>query len=67
VLAPLKLSASQVGDYSDKLLFPFAPSVGIGWHHGQWTIDAALYPRLIMSAQRKKPVIGLDITLSKSF
>jgi len=67
LLAPLKLSADTVSDYRDSLLFPVAPSFGIGWHRGNLSVDAALYAQLIMSAQRKAVVPGIDLSISHHF
>jgi len=65
--APLKIEADKVSDYSEKLPFPIAPSVGVGWKDGDITIDAALYVQLVMSAQREKILPGLDISISSQF
>jgi len=67
LLAPLKLKTNQVADYSDSLLFPVAPSFGLGWRKGNLNVDLALYTQLIMSAQREALVPGLDISITHKF
>ena len=67
LLAPLKLEVAKVSNVKDKLLFPVAPSIGIGWNNKTYSIDAALYTQIVMSAVRKKGVFGLDISLTSKF
>jgi hypothetical protein len=67
LLAPLKLKMSGVSDIGKKLIFPVAPSLGVGWENEHFTLDASLYMQLLMSAQRNKPVPGLDISLAYKF
>lgn len=66
-LSPLKLSTGKSTNYTDRLLYPIAPSIGIGWRNDYFSIDAALYPQLILSAQRKEAVVGLDVSITSHF
>ncbi|WP_157819221.1 hypothetical protein [Mariprofundus aestuarium] len=67
LLAPLKIKMGNVSDLSKKAIFPVAPSLGIGWENESIAVDAALYMQLLMSAQRNRPVPGLDISLTSKF
>lgn len=67
MLAPLRVEMGNGSGLTDRFLFPVAPSLGIGWKNEYITLDAALYMQLLMSAQRNRPVPGLDVTLIYRF
>lgn len=62
-LVPLKVSSSDTREL--KLPAPLAPTLGLGWRHGVWALDAALYahPLMSMHAGRARPAAELSLGL----
>jgi hypothetical protein len=62
---PLRIFSSASGTL--KTPFPFAPSLGIGWRHGPWRVDAALYAHAVMSMHKDQPRAAADVSLGLAF
>lgn len=67
MIAPVTLQASEIGDYRRKLPFPVMPTIGMGWNGQFVNVDAALYTQPVMSAQRNKAYLAVDISVTAKF
>ncbi len=62
---PLAISASN--GLSPKLLIPFAPTAGIGWHQDGFSADLAVYAHPLVSMSLGYPKISSDLTIGYRF
>jgi hypothetical protein len=67
LIVPLRLKTDRIVDYRNKLPFPVAPTIGIGWSNKYFNLDVAVYGQPLMSAQRKRPYPAIDVSLTQKF
>lgn len=64
-VAPLRIFSTESGTL--KAPFPLGPTIGVGWQHGPWRLDLALYAHAVMSMHKDKPHAAGDLSLSAVF
>jgi hypothetical protein len=64
-VAPLRIFSTESG--SLKAPFPFGPTLGVGWQHGPWQLDMAVYAHAVMSMHKDRAHPAADLSLSVAF
>jgi len=62
---PVRMRSTLAPDIA--LPFPFAPTLGLGWHRPRWQLDVAVYVHPLMSAYRNRPVTEADLSFTLAF
>ena len=61
-VVPVRIDSSATGDIEPP--FPFAPTLGLGWRHGPFRVDFALYAHQVMTLNKGRISPAADLSLS---
>jgi hypothetical protein len=64
-VVPLRIESTETGRLTTP--FPFAPTLGLGWRHGPWELDLAVYGHAVMSMHADRPRFAADLGLGLRF